>query len=140
MGAEAVIVSATYDHGVTDISDVDAIVFTDNAVPDVLFNARKTATVEWVKQCLASLVSRQIEFECNIGTLTSNPSAYRSWVCFSRQRFTVKGISSGKIRNQMKITDDVNVARGKLVHMGKDLVMFRFEHAHAQTTLYRVES
>jgi hypothetical protein len=55
MGAEAVIVSAAYEHGITDISDVDAVVFTDNAVPDVMFNARKTATVEWVKQCLASL-------------------------------------------------------------------------------------
>jgi hypothetical protein len=99
MGAEAVIVSATYDHGVTDISDVDAIVFTDNAVPDVLFNARKTATVEWVKQCLASLVSSRVGFDCNMRMLTPHLSTYRSWVCFSRQRFTVKGTSSEKIRD-----------------------------------------
>ena len=54
MGAERVTVLTVYEHGITDIGDVDAIVFADNAVPDAIFNARKTATVEWVKQCLVS--------------------------------------------------------------------------------------
>jgi hypothetical protein len=54
MGADIVAVVSTYEHGVTDINDVDVVVFTDNAVPDSMFNGRKTATVEWVKQCLVS--------------------------------------------------------------------------------------
>jgi hypothetical protein len=54
MGADIVAVVNAYEHGITDISDVDVVVFTDNAVPDSMFNGRKTATVEWVKQCLVS--------------------------------------------------------------------------------------
>lgn len=87
MGAETVLVPSVYEHGVTDISEVDAVVFPDNAVPDAMFNARKTATVEWVKQCLVSPIE--------LTNLSRSPQILtgcldRLWVCSSLQRYTVK--------------------------------------------------
>jgi len=78
MGADIVAVVNAYEHGITDISDVDVVVFTDNAVPDSMFNGRKTATVEWVKQCLVSPSDTVSDRRVNAGRSSETTSFARA--------------------------------------------------------------
>jgi hypothetical protein len=91
MGADAVVIVESFEHEKTDTSDVDAVVFADGTVPPDMLNGRKTATVEWVKQCL---VCRSLQDGTT--TIILKCISLRSRECTSHRRYIAVA------RNEMK--------------------------------------